>query len=293
MSEKIEKWEKLFPLSFGTYIDEMELIVTNPRAVSYVSQLRKLINIEKNTGKPTHVLMPCLGESPNPIGSKIGGIPLWPRNRKWPKGTNGQPLLFFAQINFSDSMRLFNHPLPGSILYLFTEKAQIDFGPDFFFYQWLQDIPSRSDVITIGEVPVAFETFSKFYSIIYDWVDYYPRGDTFEKVLLVIKESRDEYSLTSAFAANMVFSLCGFKIGGIPYFTPREDGDKPKPEWEFLFSLSHIWPPRDTPYSFENIAEPIPLGNFSPEFRLDIFDGCNINFFLDIHGGLQWTYDLI
>lgn len=64
-----------------------------------------------------------VGEGPDPRATRIGGAPIWPKAKPWPKSRQGDPMQFFFQINFSDSTDLVPG-LPGDILTVLWEQGE-------------------------------------------------------------------------------------------------------------------------------------------------------------------------
>lgn len=65
----------------------------------------------------------------SPSESKVGGIPYWPKALEWPVGTDGAPLFFLAQINFSEIPPL--SPFPNTGIVQFFIGADDLYGMDF------------------------------------------------------------------------------------------------------------------------------------------------------------------
>lgn len=89
---------------------------------------------------PVDYLIPCIGEPSNRAVSKIGGLP-YRRKANWPRGSDGKPLSFIAQICFADSLDILpstlRRGLRGDVLLIFQEGDWIlDEDPRWLRFEW-------------------------------------------------------------------------------------------------------------------------------------------------------------
>lgn len=70
-------------------------------------------------------------DNKRPWLTRIGGTPWRPKDKPWPTGNDGRPLVFLGQICFADSRDLFSFKLPGQVALIY---GAFDDG-----YSWLND----------------------------------------------------------------------------------------------------------------------------------------------------------
>ncbi len=92
---------------------------------------------------PTDAFFLDRGRAPDPIMTRVGGIPYWPKHRPWPVDSHGDPMVFVAQINFSDSHDLLD-TLPGELLVIFREQRDDLHG--FWLAANLSDVVGPEDI---------------------------------------------------------------------------------------------------------------------------------------------------
>lgn len=72
---------------------------------------------------------PAKASKTTPWQSKVGGIPYWPASMPWPVNPDGDPLVFLAQINFSEIPALSPFPTKGIVQFFINDDDLL--GMDF------------------------------------------------------------------------------------------------------------------------------------------------------------------
>src|SRR5262249_39609366 len=109
--------------------------ISGPFDLFSAEELRDRFHLRIGTPVPSDVFVFCKGEPTKPDITKVGGIPYWIDDRKWPKDRQGRSLGFLAQFNFLDSTDLVG-PLPGDVLLLFVSVDEKSY-PDKIHFEWL------------------------------------------------------------------------------------------------------------------------------------------------------------
>lgn len=94
--------------------------------------------------RETDVVVWKSGEGKDSRQTRLGGRPVWPKGRPWPKSPSGKPMKFLFQFCFSDSHDLLPI-LPGDLLVIMSEN-----GDDSIFDAEGND-PENPDIITFEE----------------------------------------------------------------------------------------------------------------------------------------------
>lgn len=94
--------------------------IAGPKSLTLDLQMRSALwpDIESRDGIATDVFVWAWGKPENPSLTKIGGTPFLPKSMEWPHDSEGRPLHFIAQFNFSDSTDIVPD-LPGDVLLIF------------------------------------------------------------------------------------------------------------------------------------------------------------------------------
>ena len=112
-------------------------LVTSPHDLFSVEVLRDRHALRRGTASPTDVFVFGKGEATRRDGTKVGGLPYWPADRRWPKDEAGTPYRFLAQFNFADSRDLLAE-LPGEVLLLLVQEGDDWlYEPDRIHFEWL------------------------------------------------------------------------------------------------------------------------------------------------------------
>ena len=107
---------------------------------NYITAAKKAIQeIEESTKKPFVQLSPGKNykteslDFENLIKTKIGGIPFWPKDMKYPQDKNHKDLVMIAQLNFDELPKLQNFPSTG-ILQFFCHSTYDVTGEEKVIY---------------------------------------------------------------------------------------------------------------------------------------------------------------
>lgn len=341
----IDRWTKLFPLSklraearafvekrhaespedFDSSVDKHAKlmspsgeIVTSPFHMAVVEQLRA----ESLTGRslpkyPTDVFVFGKGEPNNPYCTKVGGVPFWPKEKKWPTSSAGVPMGFVAQFCFSDSVDLFPE-LPGDLLLLFAngnyKKYWMPDEPTDLHFEWVKI--SQTTPIHTSDIPDTSWKLEPFYGEIHRTADFLT-GGVWEKKwwLLLKKHSKSLSEFWSGLTAQRYLEknyhqawripiVEGTKIGGVPRWIQNPE----EMPGRFLCALGSVHPEYQTsaddsihrPFPFTNLASPLvrKRGAFvtidqSMELPTDHLlmwgDVGSIFLFLADNGKINWT----
>lgn len=92
----------------------------------------------RRPGRPwnvSDVLLVVPGEAPDRFVTKLGGLPYRPASAPWPRTPAGDPMVFFGQVCFADSLDLVG-PLPGDVLLIFTHGEHDHTSGGDLHYEW-------------------------------------------------------------------------------------------------------------------------------------------------------------
>jgi hypothetical protein len=231
-------------------------LVTGPHDLFSVEVLRDRHALRRGTASPTDVFVFGKGEATRRDGTKVGGLPYWPADRRWPKDEAGTPYRFLAQFNFADSRDLLVE-LPGEVLLLLVQEGDDWlYEPDRIHFEWLP----------LGLTPIAsfppswtVNPGGTFFGAIHRSADYPDASETAEKSGV---RGHEDLPIVN-----------GTKIGGLPHLIQSVDL-----EGEFLCQLSSIQAAPYAPYPWVN--DPVPL-----DLRSDdqgIYGDANTFVFLDM-----------
>jgi len=224
----------------------------------------------KGTAVNVDVFVIGKGEPKQRDITKVGGLPYWPKGKKWPTHGKGTPYRFLAQFNFSDSTDIYPD-LPGDILLIFvTNEDDWAFDSDGYHFEWVDlGIEPINAVPEESELPDVYP----FFGVIHRSVDYlsgtFKEGDFYE------------YEL------DKLLILPGIKIGGAPSFI--QDSTQFVPG--FLCQLGSIQAVYDLPYPWVNQEKVHSLDFARREPQLSICDMGTIYFFMDKKGKVSSGMD--
>jgi hypothetical protein len=235
-----------------------------PLFVSYAEQLRAAASKRCDLGPsvPCDVFVLSLGEPEDRSVTKIGGLPYRPAGKPWPiSAETGEPLIFFAQFNFTKSRDLFPN-LPGDILLAFFADfagQPYDWFPGPPQFEWyslrIQDLVSPQDVPTPRiRTPLLYGTPYRTR----DFLNPMAR-DAMVKVLKDQFQSRLEDE-DARYFAHWAWVWNNLKVGGVPAWTDHDLARHAGVEsgLKFLAEIPSIWPYYKKKYSWLNRDRDVP-----------------------------------
>ncbi|MCP3933075.1 MAG: DUF1963 domain-containing protein [Bacteroidetes bacterium] len=218
-------------------------IVTSPFHLAVMEQLRSETSFSKYSLQEalTDLFVFNYGEPSNRTVTKIGGLPYWPKAKKWPTDEAGQPMIFIGQLNFLDSADHIG-TLPGDILLVFGSESLGEYmmpsDSESLKFIW-QNLSENANLVQLKDIP---DTSWQLSSI---WGDLYRTKDYIEESELELSE--DEEHIFDLFVWQ------GTKIGGEPYWIQEIEciGSR------FIGAIGSISPKSVKPYPFLNKEIPI------------------------------------
>ncbi len=176
--------------------------------------------------------------------SKIGGIPCWPLDRKWPTLRTGRPAPFIAQFDFSESRDI----IPGlraDLLVLFGDPEEDD-----LWAYWETGDRSGNRVKAV-DLPVRASSQHEYFGARWrtrSFPDCRPiDGRSWSTV-----QTANGIEVTSIFFATQCL---GFQIGCAPCVPPQ--GMRLLPGERILCSVSNVFVSYDVPFPFLNRPQPV------------------------------------
>ncbi|GIK15644.1 MAG: hypothetical protein BroJett003_06080 [Planctomycetota bacterium] len=243
-------------------------IVTSPVHMAVNEQLRReaIGDTARADAVPTDVFIMAVGEPPRREATKVGGLPYWPVNRKWPAARDGSPACFLAQINFADSRDLTGE-LPGEILAVFDcGEAWRGLESDELHFEWVT--PSAHALI--GTVPCAEKSPNAVFGVIHRTYD-------LREVPSALQDSR-------SYSMNRLAVIQATKIGGLPPWT-QPPAELPG---RYIATLGSVHPAHEIRFPFLNVEE--PLSEYGDD-HLMWGDVGNLYLFLQNDGAVLGTID--
>lgn len=257
--------------------------ITSPYDLCNNEYLRQVAAGEFDWGEgvPTDVFVWAEGEPEDRSVTKTGGLPYRPAGEPWPVDDEGDPRLFVAQINFTESKDITGE-LPGDILLVFAKCDRSWF--EELTFEW-RSLTSES-LITAEEIPFHKDAFTPTYGYRCRTMNYPNAKPLFQGKYpqLAGYEIWREYCLPCYQATQICRS---------PFFIHSEnsgvsdDVAKALP----LCVISSVQPAFDSPFPWVNQEEPIPLGHLrkTGKRHLMITDmGC-LYIFMDDIQQLSWS----
>ncbi len=271
-----------------SFIDDL---ITSPYDLHVVESLRDQRQLRTGQDVPADIFVFCKGEPEKPDCTKVGGMPYWIEDRKWPVDKSRKSLRFLAQFNFVDSKDLFDE-LPGDVLLMFVGAGK---HPDFgqIHFEWLP--AGKTPVPTTEAKRLLFPT-SVFHGAIYRSADY--------------PESKATVLASGAFNSEKLFLLNGTKIGGRPHFiqsdhdlkaraakvrknpfNPKETMIEPaRPSRKgYLCQLGSIQAHPEVAYPWANQREPLSLNEIYHDDNTIVFDDMGSIFVYRSENGDFWS----
>ncbi|XP_044764561.1 uncharacterized protein YwqG-like [Coccinella septempunctata] len=173
--------------------------------------------------------------------SKVGGTPYLPLEQQYPLNSNGEPLLFLAQLNFSEIPHIEDLPEKGIVeFYIDGNDDLMGLENNGFKVLYFEDIVQNdAELQTSGcnnwTFPIGPFEEDASYSMSFNLENQYISASDYRFNNIMNFEENwemyDEYSL--------LFPSNGHRIGGYPFFTqtdPRADSEVLK-DYELLFQL--------------------------------------------------------
>jgi hypothetical protein len=263
----IDHWKQLFPSSAGLPDAEC-LSVASPCHIAQIEQLRErgFENLSREQAAQAvpiaaDVFLWAKGEPESRETTRIGGLPFWPRGRKWPEISRARPATFVGQICFADSLDIVPS-LPSYMLLIFGELDSPGSLPTKMDFYWINT--NTTDLVTVSDIPDTGVQITPCYGAIHRTSDY---GKWFFA----------DYGLDTRLAV-----IEGAKIGGIaPWLRPPASTPG-----TFLCSIGSLSPALQQPFPWLDTPEPIK----SPEDGLlTLGNGGILYLFTDNRGRIQWT----
>lgn len=250
--------------------------ITSPWDLYSVEMLRDRHRVRQGKTFPSDLIVWGLGEPENLAATKVGGRPYWPKCEPWPISKKGEPYRFFAQMNFADSLELFEQELPANILTILLHPRHSLFGAsNWMEFYWVSDQLEPNLAI---DVPVVVENAGPFWATLHRSADYL--------------EMVDQLNAIPADGSNNLPVANGSKISGCPHFIHGSG------HWEttFLGQIATIHAARDVPYPWVNHESPIPedFGSEATEARHEGFyigDFGSFYFFMGQDGRVTRHWD--
>jgi hypothetical protein len=245
------------------------------------SRQRSKILARNRTAVPTDRVLFGIGRSPAPYLTKVGGKPFRGK-RPWPRGSDGRPLAFLMQLNFTDSRDLVGE-LPGEVLSVFAQKP-MDVGPsrsvDLFSgdltFEWQQT--ASAELVPHLPPDLDFELPEVWGQLVRDSDIGRFSDEAAHLSHLLLGESR-LYEWEQQRILRSVFRHPRTKIGGHPYWYNPENNVAPG---QFLAAFGGVQPVSDHLWPWVNHRQPLSLHeSVSDPGALHIADGGIINFFFD------------
>lgn len=191
------------------------------------------------------------GTMPSPTQSKVGGVPYLPKTTAYPTSKEGRPLLFLAQINFSEVPTLAGYPQKGLLQFYISDDSLMGlnfdapFSQDTFRVLYFEEVLADTPLETNFNFLPDFET-SPFEEADTEW------GMALElKEELVgtrdyrfFKQFGDDFfeqfgedADTVQAAYDKLQANSGHKIGGYAFFTQEDPRKVEENEEILLFQL--------------------------------------------------------
>lgn len=205
--------------------------VTSPIEMAVFEQLRLEEQLPGNVAKrvPCDVFVFAEGEPPRRDVTKVGGLPYWPRNRKWPT-RKGKPMAFVAQLNFADSRDLVQD-LPSNLLLVFTQAGHVGHtDPEYLQAEWVEPTDA---LVESGDIPATGDRLSAAYGV---------RHRTWDLPI-------DLHSLEDDLVVDIIQAT---KIGGLPPMI--QDYEMPE---RYIGTIGSVHPHQSAPFPFINVPAPL------------------------------------
>jgi hypothetical protein len=243
--------------------------ITSPHDIAVIEQLRE----EALVGRPSpkrvsmDVFVFGLGEPVRREVTKVGGLPYWPAERKWPRTRDGRPRTFLAQFCFADSRDIVGD-LPAEVLVIFDdEEVSGGHGEEDAFglsFEWMN--LGQSNLVSAEDIPQRNHKITPCYGTRHRTWDYLGTGDLFQRY----------------HAPWQIDMVEGTKIGGMPRWIQHPE----RLPGRFLCALGSIQPVWQRPFPYVNVAE--PLDPYDEE-TLMWGDAGSLYLFIDERGQVRCT----
>jgi hypothetical protein len=263
----IDEWLPKFPLkpkNDSFYCG----VITSPCQICEIEQLRREVSDRFDWGPavPMDVFVMGEGEPQDRHVTKVGGVPYRPSNLAWPTESDGSPLTFLAQFDFTDSTDI-TGKLPGEVLLVFTSDNGSEGPVESLYYEWHP--LGMTDLISPSDVSEPKWRFDACYGYRYRTASY-PKARRMPK-----SKEAGELKYRGAWIISHFWLLQyqAVQIGQAPYFIQQGDCDLPG---RMLCTISCIYPDSNKPFPWVNHPEPLmPEGEYYDGNCLEMGDtGC-------------------
>lgn len=250
-------------------------IITGPADICNNEHLRRGMQNEYRWGPsvPMDVFVMADGESSDRHVTKIGGLPYRPASRAWPVNSAGEPLLFLAQFNFTDSIDLVGD-LPAPLLLVFADWNQGRF--EELTFEWQPQTSSR--LIDANEVPEHPGSFAPCFGYRFRTINF----PTFERIR---ERGYPQCMGMDVWSDYHVPVYQATQIGTSPFWIQGRDENLPG---EIICTISSVQPAPNKAYPWVNQEHQIPLEALRDDEHLMLSDmGC-LYISMDQAGNLHW-----
>jgi hypothetical protein len=276
----LDEWLPRFPLtpSCGRYSGEG---IDGPGSICNNEQLRREMKDEYDWGQPVPVdiFVMAEGEPNDRSVTKVGGLPFRGRNDEWPTTKNGEPMLFLAQFNFSDSKDIVGE-LPSEVLLVFGNSLSDCL--DEIEMEWQSTRLADEELIGTDEIPLHGDQFVPCFG-------YRFRTKSYPHAARLTPFSEQKYPRCRGLDVWSDFFLLQYmatQIGQAPFFIQPDDCNLPG---TMLCTISSVGEACETPFPFINRPDPVPLS--SPNFRhLMLGDAGCVYISIDDAQQLHWGW---
>lgn len=195
-------------------------------------------------------ILPKAAEETPPWKSKVGGKPYLPSDFEWPRGEDGMPLFFLAQVNFKEVPKLEPFPESGILQFFIANDATYGMQESeqgtqrnfrVIFHEVVkQDISKlQTDIeLPIGEdlpiggeqsFPLKFELQQEVAPLTDHRIHDFIEDDFFSRYGIGQWEMMEVYS--------QVAHAGGHKLGGYAFFAQQDPRSESGERMELLFQL--------------------------------------------------------
>jgi hypothetical protein len=225
---------------------------------------------------PIDIFIMADGEPEDRHVTKICGLPYRPADEPWPVNAEGEPMLFVAQINFSESLDLVGK-LPGEMLLVFTDFTHfVKHGAiDELIFEWRSR--TTKPLISAARMPRQDGGFKPCFGYRCRTVSY-PHAERIrdDDITCRGKDVHADYRL---------MQYQGTQIGTAPYFV--QPGLENDVRGRLICAISTVHPSEGKPHPWVNRAQPLNRVRLREYFSIADL-GC-LYISIDDAGKLRWT----
>jgi hypothetical protein len=251
----IDEWLLRFPLrpEHGGFSGE---IITSPSHICNNEHLRMEAADQFDWGPavPADVFVMAEGEPKDRHITKIGGLPYRPADWEWPTSSEGSPMTFIAQFDFTDSIDITGE-LPGDVLLVFTPDNGEEGGMETYEFEW-QPL-GMTNLMSPRHVPRQNWRIDPCHGYLCRTLSY-PKAQRTEKS----KDTKHPRSRgMEIWRSHHLLQYQATQIGEAPYFIQEGDNDLPG---RILCAISSVGPDYHKPFPWVNHPEPLtPEGKWN------------------------------